>query len=302
MKTPIPGQRHHWFPKSLAKAAWIDADGMVSRTNSRGRTKRWHPGGIGYAIDNHNILWDGGGPWEHTFEPDFDSADNAFPEVVRWLEGEVHGRHAEGARSHGVPVTKAVREPLAECLASLIVRSPRLRYLSEKHTAELQGRFGLRDPHNVRQTAGLSLARLQRPFARDIRTGGKFGFLIANEGSFLFGDGLMSNHNPVPDRSLHPMAMVALTPDVAVLWFSPRSYASHPSGVSLRLSGEEVSSFNEIVQVYSCDNLFHKGEAPELHEAFKLGQHLIVHTNHANHRTPSVDQWMAEILEVWEPG
>ena len=195
------------------------------------------------------------------------------------------------------------REALAECLASLIVRSPRLRYLSEKHSAEFQVRhFGFREPHNLHQTAGGNLRRLQQPFARGIRTGGKFGFLVADEGSFVFGDGLMSNINPSPDRMPHPMAMVAFTPNVAVMWFSPTSYPFFPEGVSLRLSGEEVSRFNEIVQIYARDNLFYVGEPPELHEAFRECQHYIVHTNGSNHRTPIVDGWMAEVLEVWEPG
>ena len=86
MRMPLPGQRHHWFPKSLAKAAWIDSDGTVARTNSRGQTKLLHPSATGYGRDNHNILSEGGSPWDSTFEPDFDKADNAFPQVVAWLE------------------------------------------------------------------------------------------------------------------------------------------------------------------------------------------------------------------------
>jgi hypothetical protein len=154
---------------------------MVARTNSRGQTKRWHPSATGYARDTHNILSDGGSPWDSTFEPDFDKADNAFPEVVSWLE-DIRAGHPDVSRTHGVRIETSERGPLAECLASLIVRSPRLRYLSEKHTAEFQVQhFGFREPHNVHQTAGANLRRLQDPFARDIRTGGKFGFLIAVE-------------------------------------------------------------------------------------------------------------------------
>lgn len=302
MKKPLAGQRHHWFPKSLAKAAWVDADGMLLRTNSRGQTKRLHPSATGYGRDTHNILSEGGSPWDSTFEPHFDKADNAFPKVVDWL-GKIETDHPTGKRAHGVRVAPLDREPLAECLASLIVRSPRLRFLSEKHTAAFQvDLLGFQEPHNVHQTAGVNLQRLQEPFARDIRTSGKFAFLIADETTFVFGDGLMSNINPDPHPRLHPMAMVAITPQIAVLWFSPTSYPSIPGGVSLRLSAQEVSRFNDITQIYSRDTLFHIGNPPALHEAFTEGQHYIVHINGTNHRSPPVDGWMAEVLEVWEPG
>lgn len=302
MRKPLPGQRHHWFPKSLAKAAWIDADGMLSRTNSRGQTKRLHPSATGYGRDTHNILSEGGSLWDTTFEPDFDKADNAFPKLVAWLE-TIRAAHPGGDRSKGVRIGSAERGALAECLASLIVRSPRLRYLSEKQTGYFQVQhFGFAEPQNLHQTAGANLRRLQELFARDILTGGKFGFLIADEGTFVFGDGLMSNINPTPDRMLHPMALVAITPTVAVLWFSPMSYPSFPEGVSLRLSASEVVHANEITQIYSRDVLFHVGDPPDLHESFPQGQHCIVHSGGAHHRAPEVDGWMAEVLNVWEPG
>ncbi len=257
---------------------------------------------MGYAPDNHNILSEGGSPWDSTFEPDFDAADNAFPRVLRWLE-EIRSGHPDGDRVRGVGIPDDRRAQLAECLASLIVRSPRLRYLSEKWTAEYQVRdFGFPEPRNLHETAGANLRRCQVPFARDIRSGGKPVFLIAGEGDYLFGDGFMTNFHPAPDRVLQPMAMTAFTPNVAVLWFSPRSYPLFPAGVSLRLTGEEVTWFNEIVQIYSRDSLFHAGEPPVLHEAFKACQHFIVHMNGTNHRNPHVDDWMAEALALRELG
>lgn len=285
----------------MAKA-WCGADGRVGRTNSRGHSKRLHPSAIGYTPDGHNVFFEGGSLWDSTFEPQFDAADNAFPKVVRWL-GDIECQHPRDQRVKGTNVLEEQRSPFAECLASLMVRSPRLRYLSEKWIAESQVRdFGFTAPHNVRVTASGNLARCQEAFSRDIRGGGKLAFLLADKESFLFGDGFMTNVHPSPDRVLHPMAMVAMTPKVAVLWFSPQSYPLHPAGVSIMLSSEEVRSFNEIVQVYSKDNLFHAGVEPELHKNFPTCQHYIVTSNGANHRTPLVDGWMAEALAVWGPG
>lgn len=301
MRKPIPGQKHHWFPKALARA-WLGSDGLVGRTNSRGRSRRWHPSAIGYTPDNHNVLFEGGSPWDSTYEPQFDVADNALPEVTRWLE-TLRREHPVGQRVRGVAVSDRRRGNLAECLASLVVRSPRLRNLAEKWIAESQVRdFGFQEPHNVHITASGNLARCQQPFAREIRTGGKIAFLLAGAESFLFGDGFMTNFHPGPDRVLRPMAMVAFTPKVAVLWFSPQSYPLFPPGVCIQLTGEEVVSFNDLVQIYSKDNLFHVGDQPVFHESFPSREHYIVISNGAHHRAPVVDGWMAEANEVCWPG
>ncbi|WP_143255457.1 DUF4238 domain-containing protein [Brevundimonas sp. ZS04] len=299
MKRPIPGQKHHWFPKVMAKA-WVDSEGKVSRTNSRSFTTQKHPSAVGYYPDHHNILSDGGSPWDSTFEPDFDDADNAFPKVIGWLD-EIASSHPSGKRIGGVTISSEMRTQLAECLASLIVRSPRMRYLSEKYTAEYQVEWmGFDEPRNVHQTAGANLRRCQEPFARSIRTGGKFAFLVATEGYFVFGDGFMSNFNPSPDCRSNLMALTAFTPSVALLWFSPRQYPSYPDGVTILVSKDEVVQFNDIVQVYSKDNIFHRGLAPNLHESFLKSQHYIVTSNGANHTTPLVEGWMFEALQVRE--
>lgn len=283
----------------MAKA-WVDSEGLVSRTNSRGFTSRKHPSAIGYSPDHHNILSDGGSPWDLTFEPDFDGADNAFPRVIRWLDA-VADSHPGGERINPVTISSEMRAPLAECLASLIVRSPRMRYLSEKHTAEFQLEvIGFDEPRNLHQTAGENLRRCQEPFAGNIRTGGKFAFLVAQEGYFAFGDGFMSNFQPSPDCRSNQMALTAFTPKVAVLWFSPTQYPSYPEGVTISVSKDEVSLFNDIVQIYSKDNLFHRGISPELHEAFRANQHYIVTCNGANHSTPLVEGWKLEALQVRE--
>jgi hypothetical protein len=301
MRKPIPGEEHHWFPKALAQA-WTGDDGRVARTNVRGHTRRLFPKGLGYKPDHHNVLFDGGSPWDTTFEPDFDAADNAFPAVIRWLEA-VGAAHELGERALPVAIDESLRGDLAECLASLIVRSPRMRFLSESSIEHYQTKiFGAPGAHNVHQTAGSNLQRLQTPFARAIRTGGKFAFLLAGEESFLFGDGFMHNLNSVPDIPILPMAMVAFTPKVAALWFCPTSYPSFPKGVSLTLSPEEVGDFNDIIQIYARNDLFHIGDTPKLHPAFEAGQHMAAHHNGVFHRAPIVESWKAEALDLWEDG
>lgn len=301
MRKPVPGQKHHWFPEALSKA-WTGEDGKVARTNVRGHTRRFHPGGVGYKPDSHNVLWDGGSPWDSTFEPDFDAADNAFPATIRWLQ-TVAAVHKVGARTWSVGIDAERRADLAQCLASLIVRSPRTRMMSEKSVRYYQVEvMGFAEPRNLHQTAGGNLQRLQKPFAGNIETGGKFAFLLASEGAFIFGDGFMHNFEPTPDRGLSPMAMVAFTPKIAVLWFCPSSYPSFPKGVSLMLKSDEVASFNDIVQIYAKDSLFHVGAAPKAHPAFEAGEHMIVHDEGAYHRAPIVEGWKREVLKVWEPG
>ena len=300
MRKPIAGEKHHWFPKAMAKT-WVDTDGKVSRMNHLGRSRRLHPSATGYVPDHHNILWEGGSPWDSTFEPRFDAADNTFGEFTGWLD-QIRSDHPFGARSKAVPVSDEARAILAECLASLIVRSPRLRFLAEKWAAQRQVQWLGFQPNNVNQTAGGTLQHLQGPFSRAIRSGGKLGFLIATEGSFLFGDGLMTNLQDSSDLPLSPMAMTAITPHVAVMWFSPSSCWAFPKAVSVGLSGDEVTSFNEIVQGHSRSTVFYIGEAPVLTESFKSGEHQCPYVGDAANRASVVDGWQAEILEVFEPG
>ena len=283
----------------MAKA-WVDDEGLVTRVNARGHISRKHPSAVGYYPNHHNILSDGGSPWDTTFEPDFDAADNAFPKVIEWLEG-VAAAHVRGQRVTSVTITQVAREPLAECLASLIVRSPRMRYVAEKNVAEFQlQHMAFEKPHNVHQTAGSNLRRCQEPFARDIRTGGKFAFLLSETDQFAFGDGFMTNINPSPDRMLRPMVLVAITPKIAVLWFSPMQYPSYPEGVSIAVSDDEIGHFNDIVQIYAKDHLFYRGSMPTPHEAFTDNQHYIVATEGCNHRASIVDGWQHEALRVSE--
>ena len=108
----------------------------------------------------------------------------------------------------------------------------------------------------------------------------------------------MSNINPTPDQGLNPMVVTAFTPRVAVLWFSPMQYPSYPEGVTISVSKNEVETFNDIVQIYAKDNLFHLGSPPKLHEAFLNKQHYIVTSEGANHRAPLVEGWKYEALQV----
>lgn len=299
MREPIPGEDHHWFPKGLSKG-WAGKDGKVTRTNHRGQVRRRFPKGLGYSPDGHNVLFEGGSPWDMTFEPVFDTADNAFPQLVSWLHDQADNHQG---RVQGLSLGHPYRSLLAECLASLIVRSPRTRSQSERWTAQRQVEWiGFSKPHNVEVTAKGSLARLHVPFARAILTRGKIGILIAPKPSFLFGDGFLHNFHDSPDLPLSPTAMVALSPRVAILWFCPFQQPVRPEAVSLALTEQEIVKFNEVVQIYSRNEIFHVAERVELHESFRANDFHIAIQDGREHSAPILDQWMAEVLSVRWPG
>ncbi len=282
------------------KAAWIGPDGRVERTNSWGDTKRFFPGGTAYRPDGFNVLSEGGSPWDMTYEPAFDLADRSFPGLIAWLSDQVS---AHRGRTQGLSIGEPYRSQLAECLASLVVRSPRMREQTERYIAHRQVHWaGFAEPRNVEFTAGGALSQLQKPFATAMRTGGKIGILIAPTPSFLFGDGFMHNFHDNSHIPLRAMAMVALTPTIAVLWFCPGSYPIYPEAVTLALSVSEVASFNDLVQIYSRDAIYHVEKPAELHESFRAREFHIAAQGDRRHSASAVDGWMAEVLSMRWPG
>ncbi len=298
MKRPIQGEKHHWFPKCVSRG-WAGPDGKVNRTNSRGDTRRFHPKGVGYRPDGHNILFGKLSPWESTFEPAFDRADNAFPSLIRWLSAEIK---PETKRLAGL-MLRDRRAEVGECLASLVIRSPRMRAQTERYVAQRQTQWmGFEKPQRVEQTAVISISNLQRDFAREMSSRGKIAILVAPEPSFIFGDGMMHNLHDTWPLPLRAMAMVAFSPSIAVLWFCPDHQPLFPEAVMIRLDAQEVAWFNDLVQIYSRDNLFHVQDKIAIHPSFTANEHHVAMTDGAKNRTPATDLWMEEALSIQWPG
>lgn len=217
---------HHWWPRSLSKF-WADATGHVHRLSSNGDLDRSFPQQFG-AIRNNNNIRSGDAPslWDHSFENTYSKADNAFPDVVRWLQSlkspisAVNIKKRE--RISPIIIEEKQRDILAECIASLVSRSPSFRNRIAITAEYYRARFGLPDPTPPKSLIGVNARHTQKIFSDTIRGSGKFAVLLSGEGEFVFGDGFLHNFSSA-NRPLNPRCLVPITPQIAIFYASPSS-------------------------------------------------------------------------------
>lgn len=126
---PLKTELHHWWPRALSEH-WSAADGMVSVIRPSGQVQRAPPGAFGAVTNAHHMKL--GGPWDSTFEPLFNQADNEISEFVRWLatlETPFVGADRPIIERITPQLLPAERlKLLARTTASLLARSPSIRH------------------------------------------------------------------------------------------------------------------------------------------------------------------------------
>jgi len=299
MRAPIPGEEHHWWPKSLSKS-WCNAEGRIQSLRPNGWRKAYVPRAIGRIPDGHNVLV--GGPWNATFEPLYDRPDNDFPTLVTWLS-ELYRKPAETApRSYAPVFPDTMRARLAHCLASLIARNPTMRDSVKRTVTYYQDRMGFAEPNVPKHLVAKNIEHLYLDFAKRIETSGKFAFLYAPEGmEFIFGDGFLHNFPNVRMHALNPRCLIPVSPAVSVLWFAPTSGLVLPKTVTIALRPEEVAFCNQTIQVYSKEFIYYRMVEPPLHEGFARGEHLIYEYDGREHADPVLDALMDEVARYRLP-
>ena len=268
----IPGERHHWWPKSLSQY-WTDDEGLISRIDTEGKISRSTPIATARISDGHNIRL--GSPWDTTFEQDFDRPDSSFPRVVALLESLVEVHFQCGPTQESGYCAHACEESdlntLCECLVSLAVRSPKFRqgvvgfvqYVrSSVPKEELKRLIAI----NMRQTYSLII--------ENSLGHGKFLVLFSNSGEFIYGDGFYHNLSSGSQHMSNSRILIPLTPRIAVLYAMPTEYMVEPRLVTLEAGDEMVSMVNETVQIYSKECLFYRFEQPGLTDYFLRREHL----------------------------
>lgn len=205
----ITSERHHWWPKSLSRY-WAGPDGCVTRLSWDQVETRKSPASFGISTHAHNIRLQGG--WGGSFESTFEKADGQFPALLDWLaalEPKALKQRADLTRrltAQALPPER--RRQLAECLASLIARSPGFRNLI-RLTVE-DARTG---PEEVAANKTLIAANVNgcyEKFARSIGGGGKFLVAYSGFGEFVFGDGFLHNFTSI-GLAIEPICFVSLT-------------------------------------------------------------------------------------------
>lgn len=286
----IRGENHHWWPTSLSNF-WKDEAGNIQCMRPDGSTRPPQPPRSVGAISNaHNLLFrTGSSVWDATFEDQFDKADSSFPETVNWLksavlnvgivDGDIENRLAPvrmGASRHAM---------LAECLSSLIARSPNLRARIRKQTEEMRRSAGFADPSVDKNLVAANQQYAHSAISRTMASGGKFLLLVASDKEFIFGDGFFHNVSHITMPVSSPTCLIALTPKIGVLYTQPIQYRTFPRAFALNLTTVEVDVFNEITQIYCKDFVFFRSQKPTLSQHFERGEHLQFNY----HKSPWID-------------
>ncbi|KFI23841.1 hypothetical protein HW44_01505 [Nitrosococcus oceani] len=267
----IPGERHHWWPKSLSQF-WIDNNGLVSRIDHLGKVCCSSPTKTARISDAHNLRF--GPSLDSTFEQQFDRPDGAFPRVVKLLECLIAAhRSASNPLDHFQAHTCADSDLkiLAECLVSLVVRSPHFR----QNIAALVD--CIRSNVRKKEYKPLIAANIYQTYStisKNIRKDGKFLILYSDDKEFIYGDG---TYNNIAISSSDPSCismLLPLTPSITVLYALPMEYMVEPRIVTLKANGNIVNLINQTTQIYSKEYLFFRFEQPTVSEYFLRREHL----------------------------
>jgi hypothetical protein len=294
-------ERHHWWPKVVSRH-WADPNGRAHQIDNEGKEVTSKPANFGAIWNDNNIaLARVPTVWDESFEKVFAKADNQFPNVIAWLRenSNAQGPTTGAWKDRIKPVVMAddMHAMLAECLASLIVRSPRFRNCVRSTTEYYRGRFGFTQPAEP-ALIGLGVRHCQEMFERALRRPGKFAIISAGSREFIFGDGFLSNFVSAAAAPVSPRCFVPITPEVAVFYTSPMQFRSDPKTHQVTLGPSEVAGCNNIVQIYAKRFIFYRSQRPELTDDFRRAQHLqLPYENH-----PSLTELSVAMGEIPLPG
>lgn len=269
----------HWWPKGLQRL-WADGDGYISRIRPSSEVERRKPPrgarkGFAHTRGGHKMVF-GVSPWNHTFEPDFNTIDNIGPPILRRLTKQLLGEDQGLFRKSEIEITI---DTVIKLCFSLMIRSPAFRH----RYAHAGKSFGF--VYNEKTgTANIS------HFWRAVKSinlincnSVKLVFLFSADPEFFFGDGL---YDTIFTRSvgwrprgmgwvadLTGDALVPLLPNLcAYLNFSRGGTGMH--SYILPVNYDTVTEVNFLTQVYSKKELFFCGKIPALTEEYKRGEHM----------------------------
>jgi hypothetical protein len=234
--------------------------------------------GLGVIGNGHLIKLgriNGETAWDHSFERVFDRADDAFSDLIWWLEGversPVRDVHQQRRRFIPQPCTDAELARVTECAVSPAVCGPMNREASVALAEHL--REPLPTPER-NALIGLNIRNSHPLLADSIKSRGKFAAVYSQGREFVFGDGFFNNVKNVQNVPLSPKLFVPITPYICLLVCQPSRYTVEPRLTTLVLDDHEVDTCNKTVQVYAKNAIFFCSRQPALSEEFQRGKRL----------------------------
>lgn len=268
---------------------WAGSDGRVSRFAPSGERVRLLPASVG-AITNAHII-KVGEPWDTDFESMFDEADSVAGTLILWLRETIESAlKVSNIRTKFVNLPDKKIEELAVVAASLIARSPRTRHLISTSVAYYRSILDLSNTSADKTLIAGNQRRLYPAYKQWLLTGGRWGVALAESDEFIFGDGLFNNF-PTSDAGRGELkCIIPLTPDIALLYSSPRYYRYRSKIALMKMDQAECAELNRCVQIYSGEWIFSRSDNILLDKSFEAGEYL----EYKYHR----HQWLEGLFDV----
>ncbi len=274
-KKPLKTELHHWWPRTLSEH-WRAPDQMVSVIRANGEVRRAPPGAFGGITNAHHMKM--GGPWDSTFEPIFNQPDNEMTDFVSWIF-TLEASRAESDRPMlerilAQPLPQDRLQQMARIVASLLARSPRVRYVIKLGTEYYREGFGLADPTADKNLIAVNQRGLYDAYRKRMESSGRWAILFTDSTEFIAGDGFLHNFPASVDAINSGKKLVLpILPTATIVYLLPMGHPLEPKLVTLRVDSDEVAQLNYFVQVYARDLLFYRSEQPVLSDAFRCGEY-----------------------------
>lgn len=265
---------------------------MVSAIRPDGSILRAPPGKFGGITNAHHIKI--GGPWDSTFEHIFGQSDSDLNEFISWMF-TLEAMCTEGDRPMlerilAQPLPSDRQAQMARISASLLARSPRVRYVIELGINDNREQASLLDPAANNSLIAANQRGLYEYYLRLMQRSGRWAVLFSDSAEFIAGDGFFHNF-PASEVSIHSgrKLILPILPTAAIVYMNPTTYPSEPKLVTLRVDRGEAAWLNGLVQIYARRTIFFRSEKPVLSDAFRCGKHRELEYNQ--------HEWLEGVLD-----
>jgi hypothetical protein len=268
----VKGEKHHWWPQAVSKY-WCDDTGNINVAKSSGEPFKAKPKNVARIADAHNLTFNRPTVWDSTYENLFDAPDNNFPGIITKLKA-ISDEHLSlltdeqslvGWRDLSINL-------FVECAVSIILRSPRFRNQIAPQIVESDDSKKLKKQRE--QFVSSNLHQCYQTIQNDIRDSGRLTVLITRGEEFIFGDGMYNNFSTVKNFGGERKFFLPITPQIALIWYSPRQYRPEPKVTSYILSKNELETLNTSTQIYAKEFLYYRKAKLRLTHHFKEAQFL----------------------------
>lgn len=251
-------KRHHWWPQAISKR-WLNKENIIYQVFSNGREDipQNNTTNFGVIKNAHSIKFSTSPTlWDQSFEGIFQSADDAFPKILDWLEDLQENKTISNLNFLNEEKNLDI---LLECLLSLIVRSPRFRSQIKCNIEHFR--------NNADETTiKLNLRDALNRFKTSLQGRGKFAVIFSDEQEFIFGDGFYHNFT----SSIN----APILPNICIFYSRPISYRANQRLIKMKINNDDIIFINQTTMLYSRDYIFYRNQRPEVTENFTCGSFL----------------------------